>query len=531
MAQENLLALAKQGDANAIAALINQTLQKQGVTARTKRQDSYLSVLLLSKQVPNQESCVRWIHDEMLKLETTAIQFIRIYGQKEGQNLPAWSQTIQLRHSPQATLEKKQSAVSISTEESKFSLSQRQYLVPVSIVGGISCLFLALGTMAFNAQFHSQQANQSEAATVVQVPQGSPLPNPPIANPVPTNQPLNTPSNNTVEQISVPDPLPPSTTGTLSIKAVGDIVPGTNFPNNRLHPKPESLFQAIQPYLQDADIVFGNFESTLTNHPRSSKNPNGKSVFAFRNPPSYAQLLKDVGFTVLSVANNHSFDFMNQGFEDTHRNINNAGMTAFGKKNEIVYLNVNNTPVAFIGFSTSNQHNSVNDLAAGRRLVQEANKKADIVVVSTHMGAEGTSALRTRNQTERFYGENRGNPVLFARTMIDNGADLVLGHGPHVPRAMELYKGKLVAYSLGNFLGYQTLSNRGDTGNSLILDAQLNKQGDFVSGKIIPVHLRNQSIPQHDKAMTSVQLIRRLTQQDFPNTPLNINSNGEISKR
>ena len=319
----------------------------------------------------------------------------------------------------------------------------------------------------------------------------------------------------------------------LTIKAVGDTIPGSNFPKNELPSDPNMLFEAIKPSLQGADILFGNFESTLTNYPRSSKNPGRGRVFAFRTPPEYANLLKKVGFDVLSVANNHSFDFFRAGFEDTFNNIKAAGIEPVGKKDQILYLSLDKTkniPVAFIGFSHTPGHNSVNDLASVKALVQEASKKADIVVVSVHMGAEGTSAMRVRNQQEIFYRERRGNPVSFAHAAIDNGADLILGHGPHVPRAMELYKGKLIAYSLGNFLGYKTLSTKGEKGYSLILDAKLNPEGDFVSGNIIPVHLNGEGIPQPDNQCRSVELIRTLTQKDFPNTPLTIHNNGQISK-
>jgi hypothetical protein len=316
----------------------------------------------------------------------------------------------------------------------------------------------------------------------------------------------------------------------LTIKAVGDTIPGSNFPRNELPSNPNILFQSVKPYLQGADLLFGNFESTLTNYPRSSKNPNGKRVFAFRTPPEYAEILKDAGFDVLSIANNHAFDFRQPGFEDTFRNIEAAGMKAVGKKNQILYLNVKGVRVAFIGFSHTNGHNSVNDLAAVRSLVQAANRNADVVVISSHMGAEGTPALRVGNRQEIFYRERRGNPVAFARTAIDNGADLVLGHGPHVPRAMELYRGKLIAYSLGNFLGYETLSTKGEKGYSLILEVNLDAQGNFVAGKILPMRLDDKGIPFPDSQSRSIQLIRTLTQKDFPNTPLAIDSSGEISR-
>jgi hypothetical protein len=112
--------------------------------------------------------------------------------------------------------------------------------------------------------------------------------------------------------------------------------------------------------------------------------------------------------------------------------------------------------------------------------------------------------------------------------MIDNGADLILGHGPHIPRALELYKGKLIAYSLGNFMGYRTLSTQAQLAYSLVLEVELNNQGDFVSGKIIPVQLNRQGIPYPDRQGHSIKLIRQLTRSDFPKTPLIIDKNGRI---
>jgi len=263
---------------------------------------------------------------------------------------------------------------------------------------------------------------------------------------------------------------------------------------------------------------------------RSAKDTRQRLTFAFRTPPAYAKLLKEVGFNVLSVANNHSMDFFDQGFEDTIANIEATGMKAVGKKDQIVYLQVKNTAVAFIGFSYLDIHNSMQDLEAVKTLLAEAKAHADIAIVSVHAGAEGTGAMHVNNQAEIFFGENRGNSVLFARTAIDSGADLVLGHGPHVPRAMELYKGKLIAYSLGNFMGYNTLSSEAETGYSLILEVKLDRQGNFVKGKIIPVNIIRPGIPYPDSQPRSIELIRNLTKADFPNTPLKIDNQGNLSK-
>lgn len=319
---------------------------------------------------------------------------------------------------------------------------------------------------------------------------------------------------------------------TLTLHAVGDIIPGTDYQRYRLPQDWQTLFGGVLYQLQEADLTFGNFESTLTEVARSAKDTSRPNVFAFRTPPWYASVLRAAGFDVLSVANNHSFDFGEQGFADTIANIELEAMKAVGRKGEIVYTTAkDDLTLAFIGFSHLSQHNTVHDLDAAAALVQEANANADIVVVSFHAGKEGSSATAARDETEYFFSENRGNTVRFSRTVIDNGADLVLGHGPHVPRALELYQGRLIAYSLGNFLGYRSLSTVGPLGTSLILRANLNAEGEFLNGQIIPVALDRNGIPYLDDQFKSVVLVRSLTRRDFPDTPLEIDDLGYIWRK
>lgn len=336
------------------------------------------------------------------------------------------------------------------------------------------------------------------------------------------------PTPETREIIKPAVPQSPTESIAVQIKAVGDIIPGSDFEGYRLPEDPNYLFNSVKMYLGEVDILFGNFESTFTEIPYSAKDTSRGMTFAFRTPPAFADVLRSAGFHVLSVANNHSFDFGDQGFADTIAHIERSGMRAVGRKGEIVTVDANGYAVAFIGFSYWPDHNDMNDLVTGTNLVKTAASQADIVVISVHAGAEGTDALRVRNQTEYFFSENRGNMVQFSRAMIDAGADLILGHGPHVPRAIELYQGKLIAYSLGNFLGYETLQTTGPLGQSLILQVDLNEVGDFLQGRIIPVALDDNGVPYIDDLFTSVSLINRLTVQDFPNTPLTINSVGHI---
>lgn len=319
---------------------------------------------------------------------------------------------------------------------------------------------------------------------------------------------------------------------TLTLHAVGDIIPGTDYQRYRLPQDWQTLFGGVLYQLQEADVTFGNFESTLTEVSRSAKDTSRPNVFAFRTPPWYASVLRAAGFDVLSVANNHSFDFGEQGFADTIANIELEAMKAVGRKGEIVYTTAkDDITLAFIGFSHLSQHNTVHDLDTAAALVQEAKANADIVVVSFHAGKEGSDATYARDETEYFFSENRGNTVRFSRTVIDHGADLVLGHGPHVPRALELYQGRLIAYSLGNFLGYRTLSTVGPLGVSLILRANLNAEGEFLNGQIIPVALDRNGIPYLDDHFKGVVLVRSFTRRDFPDTPLDIDDLGYIWRK
>ncbi|MBV6624571.1 MAG: CapA family protein [Rivularia sp. (in: Bacteria)] len=320
-----------------------------------------------------------------------------------------------------------------------------------------------------------------------------------------------------------------NTAKSIVIKAVGDVIPGTNYPNYRLPNDYNNLIpKPVRGYLSEADILFGNFETTLTNYRYSAKDVSRGQVFAFRSPPEYAKLFSEVGFNVFNIANNHARDFGMVGFKDTMNNLKNTGIETLGHKNQILFLEKNNNKIAMIGFAPYEFYNSIHDLETAKALVKKARKQANIVIISMHVGAEGTGALHTKNRTEYFYGENRGNSIKFARTMIDAGADLVLGHGPHVPRAMEMYKGKLIAYSLGNFLGYRTLSTVAQAGYSMILEVKMSPKGNVEKAKIIPVRMDRQGIPYIDQNFNTVQLVRYLNKTDFPDSSVKINQKGEL---
>jgi hypothetical protein len=526
--KKSIINLAQEGDPEAIATLINQVLTKKGVTAIAKCKDNWLHIVLVADEMPEQSVYFNFIIDGITRLNPQNIDFIRIYGRQSDHKWPSWTDAFDLAQTPYfppippipptVTRPPEQRKRKPAKPSKKFKKKVRLLLM-----GGVTWVMVAVLGVVFSYQINSPVRNKRQQLEPLEFQDPT---TPEIQKPTP--QATQKPTPKPVEKPAVITVPAPNSQASITIKAVGDIVPGTNFPNNRLPKNKQELFQNVKPYLQGADILFGNFESTLTNYPRTAKDTSRRMVHAFRTPPEYAKLFKEVGFTVMSIANNHSFDFTMKGFEDTYKNLESVGVRAVGKKNQILYKNVKGVEVAFIAFSHSPGHNSINDLPSAIALVKEAKKKANIVIISFHGGAEGTGAMRVRNRQEMFYGENRGNLVLFSRTLIDNGADLVLGHGPHVPRAMELYKGKLIAYSLGNFVGYRTLSTTGALGESLILEAELNSQGNFVSGKIIPVRLDRRGIPFPNKRGDSIKLIRNLTKLDFPKTELQFDLNGKV---
>ena len=181
-----------------------------------------------------------------------------------------------------------------------------------------------------------------------------------------------------------------------------------------------------------------------------------------------------------------------------------------------------------IAFHTSRSGHYLNDHETAKKLVQSQAATHDIVIVSFHGGAEGAKAIHTPNGSETFYGENRGDLRTFSRVVIDAGADLVLGHGPHVLRGMEVYNDRLIAYSLGNFATYGRFSLSGNKGLGVILETTLDSEGKFIEGKLIPTKQTGKGIPNIDIDQKAINLIRTLSTDDFPKTHIKIAQDGSI---
>jgi hypothetical protein len=298
----------------------------------------------------------------------------------------------------------------------------------------------------------------------------------------------------------------------VTIKAVGDIVLGNNWPSGYWPAGFEqSAPRQLKGVIGDADVVFGNFEGALTDYDKSPKVPHGTSVFAFRMPPRFAQVLGKAGFNVIAIANNHTFDFGQIGYDDTKKNLSAAGMLLVGEPEQITLQKVRNVTIAWVGFSHLPHQNYIGDLARLEAMLKRARAEADLVIVSMQAGAEGSEALRVVNRDELFLGENRGNTFVFARRAVDLGADLVIGHGPHVVRGMECYKGRLIAYSLGNFVGYGTLSIKRAAALTTVLEVKLAKNRVTVGFDINPLRFDDLRLPAADPDHLAHYLINDLS--------------------
>jgi len=317
----------------------------------------------------------------------------------------------------------------------------------------------------------------------------------------------------------------------FTFSATGDIIMGSA-PNKLPANDGEGFFDSVKAGLK-SDLVMGNLEQPLTGDTGTSKcgTPPRPNCFAFRSPPAYAGHLKDAGFELLNTANNHSKDFGTQGYRNTVAALEEAGLAHTGAQDQITVVEVKGVKVAVVGFSPYAGANNVNDLPAARSVVEEAAGQADVVVVQVHMGAEGSDKVHVKPGNELFFGENRGDPMKFSRAVIDAGADVVVGHGPHVLRGMEFYKGKLIAYSLGNFAGGgRTLSRTGVLGYGGILHVTLTKDGSFAGGKFLSTAMNSVGRPTRDSAQErGLARVRELSAEDFGDTAARIDEDGSIS--
>lgn len=278
----------------------------------------------------------------------------------------------------------------------------------------------------------------------------------------------------------------------ITIVAVGDIMLGGTAEDVLLKEGYDYPFKHVKPLLNHADIVIGNLEGPLTSICNSDMVLDKEYVF--RSPAEkVAPALKNTGFNLLNLANNHILDYGTQGMHDTSKALSDIGISSVGVGENInqaragTLMNTQNGKVAFLSYSlTFPEAFWATDTSAGTAFghkqqiisdIKRLKTLTDSVIVSFHWGREKTTDLRPYQ------------PKL-AHAAIDAGASVVLGHHPHVLQAIEKYNEGLIIYSLGNFV-FGSYSQ--DAKTSIVARVTINK-GKFHSAEFIPINILNTEV-------------------------------------
>ena len=293
-------------------------------------------------------------------------------------------------------------------------------------------------------------------------------------------------------------------------------------------------------------LVVGNLEGVLADTGTTTKcelpsrgrrregqpPPQRSNCYVFLTPTRLAPRLREAGFTHLNLANNHSHDYGIAGRISSEETLKALGLRVYGPMGQFSIDTVHSgdslTIVGLIGFSTYPSAPNLLDLSASAALVDSISRLVDLVVVTFHGGAEGTGALNVARGPEYLGREPRGDLRQWARVVIDAGADLVVGHGPHVLRGIEFYRERPVVYSLGNFLTYRGFNLEGPLGLTAILSVELSGSGDFRSARIHPLIQRPRAGPSPDPSRGALRLIDRLSREDFGPGAARISPDGAV---
>ncbi|MEE8521496.1 MAG: CapA family protein [Gemmatimonadota bacterium] len=367
---------------------------------------------------------------------------------------------------------------------------------------------------------------------------GEPAP-PPAEEPAPADSQL------AVDSLAISVEPPPD----LRICAGGDVLIGNNLDtlwagraSQRVgyyvvpFPDPNELLSPLRPLVDDSDIVLLNIEGAIGAGPAPAKcRPGSTRCYAFRQPVSTAAALRrfaEPASLVGNVANNHALDAGIAGYGATIDHLRQAGVHVTGTDTlaTLVPSPAGDT-VAILGFSPFVAGPDPRDLAAVRRHVARAARHSPRVVVTMHMGAEGGDAQRTPNEAEQMFGEDRGNSVAFAHAAVEAGASLVVGHGPHVLRAVEWVGDALVLYSLGNTLTYGPFNLSEPSNIGAIACVTLDREGRVTAAVLRSAFQVPPGIVAADPDHRGAALIDSLSALDFPGTGARIVADSLVTRR
>jgi hypothetical protein len=368
----------------------------------------------------------------------------------------------------------------------------------------------------------------------------------------------------------------------VRLALVGDINLGTmTIPGGVPLDSARALLQRAKPFLT-GDLVIGNFEGVLADSGETEKCGKRRSVkwteavanpavsdsilaaqarrtadslatlrrhaarrhakappktepvrcYAFLTPTWLAPRLKEAGFTHLNLANNHANDFGIDGRQSTEATLAAIGLRTYGPLGRIVIDTVRRgevmTTVGVVGFTTYPFAYDLLDVPRSVAVVDSIRPLVDLLVVTFHGGAEGSAAQHVPFAAESLGHEPRGDLRTWAHAVVDAGADLVVGHGPHVLRGVELWQKRLIAYSLGNFANYRGFNLSGPQGLTGVLQVEFAADGSLIGAKLEPMRQLPTKGPARDSTGAALDLIRSLSQDDFGADAPRVESDGTI---
>ncbi len=323
----------------------------------------------------------------------------------------------------------------------------------------------------------------------------------------PTTQDYSNDQPSTSQQ-TAKQPAVPEKVSQVKLIAVGDIMLAREVANRyKRHNDINYPFAKTTQLLQSADITFGNLENPIT--PGA---PVKADTMVFRADVGVEKALKNAGFDIVSLANNHMSDQGSQGVLNTLKYLNSADIKTIGagkninEANQPAFLEADGLKFAFLAYNDSDvvppRYEASTDRAGTAFMRAEkmteaiinAKKEADFVIVSMHSGVEYVLNPNKRQ-------------IDFARTAIDAGAELVIGHHPHVTQPIEQYNGKYILYSLGNFVFDQMWSH--ETRRGVIMEIDFDKDG-VKNLKPYPVLIYDYSQPDFAPTKDAQEILERL---------------------
>ena len=359
-------------------------------------------------------------------------------------------------------------------------MSYRQKIVYMQITLITVAIFLGLlvGAAALTKVMNNRQAQNSEKTASQEQQEETTEPKKDDSS---TDNTDDT-SKDSQEETTTPEPTAEPVSITVSM--VGDCTLGTdvNFDQStsfdafyQMKNDPGYFFQNVKDIFTADDLTVANMEGTLT-----TSNDRQQKTFAFKGNPSYTEILTQGGVEATNLANNHSHDYGDQSYEDTIQYLEADGITTFGYDRTAV-MDVKGIKVGLIGI-----YELKDGLGRQQQVIdtiREVNDQgAQVIIVSFHWGTEKSNIPDDIQKT-------------LAHLAIDQGADLVVGHHPHVLQGIEKYQGKNIVYSLGNFC-FGGNKNPSDKDTMIFQQTFTVENGELVEDdvtNIIPCSLSSES--------------------------------------